>query len=77
MTIRFSKFANGRDIRSMLDDLISFMRAEKTFACAIEPNRYPDMIFPLAVFPDKERQIRYIVRRKDVGRDITLRIREA
>lgn len=77
LRIRFSKFANGRDIRSKLDELISFMRAEKTFACAIEPNRYPDMMFPLAIFPEKERQIRYIVRRKDVGRDLRIRIREA
>lgn len=74
--IHFSKYADGKDIRAKLDQLISFMRANRNFVGAVEPTRYPDLVAP-CIFPDRERQISYLVRDKGAGRSMRVRIRES
>ena len=72
--VELNRFNQG-DIRGKMDELLILMRNHKQFTFAPEINRYPEMIAP-ALFPDRERQIRYLNRNKQNGRAIQLTIRE-
>lgn len=62
--------------KANIESIRYFMRKYKNFTCAPEITRYPEMIAP-CIFPDSERQIRWLAGSKKPGRTLTFRVREA
>ena len=74
LTLDSRRTAAGRD--TIADDLIHFIRKQKSFVFAPEPKRYPERIFP-AGWGDAQTAIRYISRWKGAGRRVSFSVREA
>lgn len=66
----------GNDLRENIDELRKFMSNHKNFTFAPEIARYPDMIAP-AIFPNRERQMRFLTRSKKTGLSLEFSVREA
>lgn len=65
---------SGRD--TIADKIIWFIRRYKNFVLAAEYQRYPERVFP-ALWPNPETQVRYLSKRKFLGRRVSFSVREA
>lgn len=75
LNLELRKFSNAQNYRPLMQQLLNFLKNNKQFTFGVEPNRYPDLVFP-ALLANGERQIRYLGRDKRHGRSVRLRVLE-